>query len=43
VTEKVKVRIDGEVLAASPGQSILQAAREETSRCLRCDIRSAER
>jgi bidirectional [NiFe] hydrogenase diaphorase subunit len=28
VTEKVKVRIDGEVLVATPGQSILQAARD---------------
>jgi bidirectional [NiFe] hydrogenase diaphorase subunit len=28
VAEKVKVRIDGEVLAADPGQSILQVARE---------------
>ena len=28
MAEKVKVRIDGEVLAASPGQSILEVARE---------------
>jgi len=27
VTEKLKVRIDGEFLAASPGQSVLQVAR----------------